>query len=889
MVLTIVFFASLMFLIVLLSTVFAAPRDCCKEQCVATDPPICNGVTVNICDYCDVNKYFYYRCSQVSCVKTCTDADKDGYGKAGSTGCTKTGVDCNDANAAVHPGATEVCGNGVDEDCAGGDLACTPTCTDADKDGYGKAGSTGCTKTGVDCNDSNAAVHPGGVEICGNGVDEDCSGADLVCAPKCIDTDKDGYGTSGSTGCSKTGTDCNDSNAAINPGATEICGNGVDEDCSGADLACAPKLTVSISQPTTFEFLAGNYVTFSAAAFGGSYPYKLSWQSDLDGALYSGYNNYYSTNKLSLGSHSINLSVTDNLGITANKTLNVAIKATSSLFAVISSPYSSDQFPVGTPVYFNSMVSGAKSPATYTWTSDKDGVISTSNFFSISTLSLGDHKITLTVTDAAANTIVNSINIKIISGMVLKIYQPIPGSYEQGTNIFFNANTTGGTSPYTFTWSSDKDGLISGGGGGGTFGSGFMKSDLSLGTHLIAVLVTDAVGAKVSQSLALEIIKPQCFDDDKDGYGKVRSSACTTSQADCEDTNPSINPAATEICPNTVDENCNGSITDCPVTLTVLSPASDGMTFAWGSKFNIKIKGTPIVSASVSIYDSADKFVGYATLFDDGTHNDGVAGDDIWGVDAPLVYPDGNYYLNANVNTLPHKKIRTFSINNMPTCTTLVNNGSSADKLDIVFIADQYTAAEMPNFVKKVQSAYTHLLGLKPFDTQNTKINIHRVDSPVNMGCADWGTAQPNCSATNISTIAKLCPSDRVIVVADGTYRSFAYFGGYANVAANGSNFEGVVAHEFGHSFGLLHDEYTDSSVPDPGTGSVNLSVNCDTSSVCAKWSTTTGAGCFIGCDYRNTYYRSISNGKMKDSSISVTDYGVVNINQLNKLFTSYK
>jgi len=40
------------------------------------------------------------------------DADGDGY---------PTTTDCSDANNTVHPGAPEVPGNGIDDDCAGGD------------------------------------------------------------------------------------------------------------------------------------------------------------------------------------------------------------------------------------------------------------------------------------------------------------------------------------------------------------------------------------------------------------------------------------------------------------------------------------------------------------------------------------------------------------------------------------------------------------------------------------------------------------------------------------------------------------------------------------------------------------------------------------------------
>jgi hypothetical protein len=158
----------------------------------------------------------------------CTDDDGDGFGRG--TDCT-TNQDCDDANPAIFPGAQETCGNGVDEDCDGADLTCSEKdCTDLDDDGYGD----GADCQDKDCDDYNGGVHPGAVEICGNGVDEDCDGQDDACPAVCVDEDNDGYGD----GASCKGPDCDDYNGAIHPGAQEVCGDGKDQDCDGADTAC---------------------------------------------------------------------------------------------------------------------------------------------------------------------------------------------------------------------------------------------------------------------------------------------------------------------------------------------------------------------------------------------------------------------------------------------------------------------------------------------------------------------------------------------------------------------------------------------------------------------------------------------------------------------------
>lgn len=108
----------------------------------------------------------------------------------------------------------------------GGSTTLDLTATDSDNDGY---------STVNDCNDNDPSIHPGALEICDNGVDDNCDGLvdlnDSNCQG-CIDRDNDGYGVFGLNDCPHSELDCNDNNTAIHPGATELC-NGIDDNCDG--------------------------------------------------------------------------------------------------------------------------------------------------------------------------------------------------------------------------------------------------------------------------------------------------------------------------------------------------------------------------------------------------------------------------------------------------------------------------------------------------------------------------------------------------------------------------------------------------------------------------------------------------------------------------------
>jgi hypothetical protein len=130
--------------------------------------------------------------------------------------------------------------------------SCIPSLyySDIDGDGFGAGDAlntcnppVGYVLNNTDCNDDNANQNEGVSEVCNN-QDDNCNSSideGLTFQNYYLDSDGDGFGTgAANSSCIALGvgyitndTDCDDSNASVNPNAEEIGANGIDENCDG--------------------------------------------------------------------------------------------------------------------------------------------------------------------------------------------------------------------------------------------------------------------------------------------------------------------------------------------------------------------------------------------------------------------------------------------------------------------------------------------------------------------------------------------------------------------------------------------------------------------------------------------------------------------------------
>ncbi|MEU7062295.1 M64 family metallopeptidase [Streptomyces sp. NPDC046161] len=170
--------------------------------------------------------------------------------------------------------------------------------------------------------------------------------------------------------------------------------------------------------------------------------------------------------------------------------------------------------------------------------------------------------------------------------------------------------------------------------------------------------------------------------------------------------------------------------------------------------------------------------------------------------------------------------------------TEAVDNGPTADRLDVVVIGDGYTAAELGKFHEDARQKWAEVTAVEPYATYRNLFNVWTVDAvsresgvsgdpdpattrDTALGSSFWCEGierllcvdQPKVDAY----VAKAPAADLVIVLSNSTkYGGAGYnepsptlgYEGISTASAGNAKSGQVAIHETGHSLGKLADEY---------------------------------------------------------------------------------
>lgn len=195
---------------------------------------------------------------------------------------------------------------------------------------------------------------------------------------------------------------------------------------------------------------------------------------------------------------------------------------------------------------------------------------------------------------------------------------------------------------------------------------------------------------------------------------------------------------------------------------------------------------------------------------------------------------DGLFYDLSSFAIDPNdKQICTISSNSYKT-DTLLYNGNSSNKVDIVFIAEGYTSLEMDKFNKDARLFTEYLFEIEPYKSRKSDFNIWAVQAISNESGTDiphnniWkNTALSSTFYTFkidryltapdqslVASAAANVPYDALYVIVNtDKYGGGGIYNFYGLSMASHPTTPQVFVHEFGHSFAGLADEYYSSEV----------------------------------------------------------------------------
>jgi hypothetical protein len=161
-------------------------------------------------------------------------------------------------------------------------------------------------------------------------------------------------------------------------------------------------------------------------------------------------------------------------------------------------------------------------------------------------------------------------------------------------------------------------------------------------------------------------------------------------------------------------------------------------------------------------------------------------------------------------------------------------HGTTEEKVDILFLAEGYTAEEMDKFIEDARRSAGYIFSEEPFLSNRQQFNVRAVlsasqDSGTDIpGDGIWKNTVVNSSFytfgierymttmdyKSVCDVAACAPYDQIyILVNTDKYGGGGIYNHYSISAADNLQSRAVVIHEFGHAFGGLADEYFNSAV----------------------------------------------------------------------------
>lgn len=352
--------------------------------------------------------------------------------------------------------------------------------------------------------------------------------------PSCNDVDLDGYNVTAGGVCGPV-ADCNDGNSAINPAATELCSDGVDNNCNNLIDATDPVCVVPSGLLGWWKFEEGTGATASDSS-GNNNALNLTnspaWVIGKQGygLQFNGINNYLQSNSNSFNLVN-NFTISFWLKRANNKT---ALGGAEGL--IVHWYLSAASF---THYYVSLDTIGTSAGVSFSVSNGTDlDKLQTNNSQIISDTNW--HHVAIAWD--SANTF-NSMRI-----------------YQDGVLIQNKSNK------FTNIWS--QSGRLLGIGAEAQsprfFYNGSLDDLMIFGKALSSQEIFDIYNGNFSL----------CTDSDLDGYNLTAGGICGAF-ADCNDVNININPSATELCGNGIDENCDNVDALC-------TPSSDSGTTSSG-------------------------------------------------------------------------------------------------------------------------------------------------------------------------------------------------------------------------------------------------------------------------------------------------------------------